>query len=221
MRTILTFLQRVRSRSHVRFWPKSRPRRILASAAVAAALALSASVLAADPALAVDVSSTPLSIASGHTCKDISGGNNTAVLCADLAIYVSSNGQAHVTAEAEVVCGGGYWCTGADVNASVEEGASHPTPSLGDCGTLSAFCNESGRTYLFPFNGFNISPGGLCVNNAWATLFQQPSGSNTITSITESNGSNGFMYDLSGNLSTPHYNVCEDSDGTFTFTAVT
>jgi hypothetical protein len=203
---------------------------MLTGIAVVASLALTASFIAADPALAVDVSSSSLTWTAGHTCYDLSGGESYAVVCVELGIYTSSNGQAHITAQTEVDCSGAS-CYAAQVNASVESTTYSPTPSMVMCGIIPNYApppcivGSTGRTYEFPFNGINISYGGGCVDNVWAVVFVTGSGPDSATYVQPApntpGGESGTPYTFPAghaNLGTAHYDVCEGAEGTFTFT---
>lgn len=65
-------IARIQPRSRCRFWPEPKPRRMLTRAVITATRAISAGVLTADPALAVDISATSVSNAHSHTSKGFS-----------------------------------------------------------------------------------------------------------------------------------------------------
>ena len=203
--------------SKLPFRPESRSRRLLAGTAVIAALVISASFILTGSARAVDASPNSLTWTGGHKCVALDG-NPNAGICVELGIYTSSNGQAHVTAQVEAIChiaGASAVCTTADIFASVESPSYNPTPGEGGCNPPnSTFSCQSPRTFLYPFGGIDIT-NGTCAYNVWAVVFAGPGHPSYVQAPSIP------PIELPANLGTAHYDVCEGSGPSFTFTPIT
>lgn len=193
---------------------RSRFARLFTGAAVLLSLVLSASFLAADPALAADIGSSGLPYATGHTCVNVPDTGPDG-MCIDLAVYWSASGQASAVAQVEAWCtplnySPAYQqCDKIDVYASAENPttAKAGTASEGTCG--SGACEKTTRTFIYPLGGIHIAANS-CADNVWATVFedwQNPSNDITYWSAIYDPDFSGALT-LSANLSTPHYNIC-------------
>jgi hypothetical protein len=197
----------------------SRFTRLFTGAAVILTLALSASVLAADPALAV--SANGLAYTHGHVCTNF--GNTTfpqADLCVEVAIYypsdASTTGVAYIVPQVEGYCqysSGNYdYCDTVNVVGEVSNGGDTSNQGTGLCTSPNnhqagtADC-EGGRNYFAPLGpGIPISL-GACALNVWATVVGSVLGNETNIYY----GTGGGPHVLGSNFSTAHYEVCVPS----------
>jgi hypothetical protein len=192
-----------------RFSSRGRFRRLASTGIAALSAVLLISVLAAPPASADSTASLPG--AGGHTCLGSTGDDDIAyqaVFCADLALYTNSKGQQYVTLQAEAYCqyydGEPQTCKLAGVAGTVANGSGYTDWTVQNC---DGDCETYARNYMFPFGGLPISP-GACDANVWGVI---EVGSGIILP-------DGTTITLSGsNLETPHYEVCEESDGTIKY----
>ena len=193
--------------------------RIFAGAAVTLSLVLSASFLAAGPALAVSVGTSGLPYTAGHTCVNIDPSLGTEGLCVELAVYWSASGQASAVAQVEGFCSNAQstapyeQCSHIEVVASGENTTTAKAGTATDatCGSGSSTpCVKNGRTYFVPMGGIHIAANS-CAYNVWATVFAawvDPStGITHFSNIDDPDAGSNQLYPAN-NLGTPHYNVC-------------
>ncbi len=183
--------------------------------------AVAAALLVASPAHA-DASSYPLPGQQvGHTCRATQKLYDSllqtyfnGVFCIEVAIYTSAaTGQQFVTAQAEGYCQDQTSltttpvepCVFIDVDAGIANGSGDVQSGFKSCNGPPS-CSYA-RSYFFPFGGFPISP-GHCDSNVWGVLF----GDSWVKVQDEATSPL-----LTGNFATPHYTVCEDFAGRFTF----
>jgi hypothetical protein len=210
---------------------RQRLRRHAASAVAVVAATSWTCLLGAGPAYANGLAHS-LRNTTGHACTSLGPlrtdlGTYKDVLCTELGIYTSRTGQQSVTLQAEAFCedaasGAVERCTTIGITGTFAHASTRGTHTgwTGKaCDMYDGRC-QARRTYFYPFGGVPISPpssGVRCVYNVWGVV-GGPAGEEgtSIVPPFRNEPPKGSPF-LGANFATPHYNVCESSDGTITY----
>lgn len=173
--------------------PKVLPMKTSAFVAVAVlVVSLGGIALSASPALA-----------AGHTCTELGSYKGVeGVMCIDV---ITAPTEPFATAEVQVICEIGTQeeeCAGATVfaNAFNATEASYPAYAEGQCGHQYPACGTP-RTYVYVYDMDIPIPQGTCADNVWAVLEKG-------SSIQLPGAADDYQVTLSGDLGTPHFNLC-------------
>jgi hypothetical protein len=184
-------------------------------------LVMSASFLAANPALAVSANSLPYT--HGHTCSSFGKTTFPQIdICVEVAVYYPSNAgmtdTVYIVPQIEAICqysSGNYdYCTSAAVWGEVSKGTYTTSQGSADCFSPNVnqgtpYC-EAGRNY-FDLLGQSIPiTFGSCADNVWATVVGSDTGDKTNIYYATAGGDAVVS---SSNYGTAHYNVCIPASG--------